>query len=281
MRSVQKLINLEKDTVQEIEEGLNKESLPTEWPQKGDIDFKNVHLRYRPTTELVLKGLNFKIQAGMKVGVVGRTGAGKSTLGLTLLRLMEVETGNIEIDGIDIRKVELQHLRHKITTIAQEATLFKGTLRFNIDPYESETNENIDALLERAGLTKLLKYEKGTECRNFAIEESGNNLSTGEKQIVCICRAVLRKAKVVIFDEATANIDVVTEHKILDLVKTEFTDATVMTIAHRLNTIINSDMIAVMSYGKLVEYAPPEELLKRPDSEFTKLLNELEAKEQE
>jgi len=281
MRSVQKLINLEKDTVQEIEEGLNKESLPTEWPQKGDIDFKNVHLRYRPTTELVLKGLNFKIQAGMKVGVVGRTGAGKSTLGLTLLRLMEVETGSIEIDGIDISKVELQHLRHKITTIAQEATLFKGTLRFNIDPYEMESHENIDALLERAGLTKLLKYEEGTAVRDFQIEEGGNNLSTGEKQIVCICRAVLRKAKVVIFDEATANIDVVTEHKILDLVKTEFTDATVMTIAHRLNTIINSDMIAVMSYGKLVEYAPPEELLKRPDSEFTKLLNELEAKEQE
>jgi len=125
---------------------------------------------------------------------------------------MEVETGSIEIDGIDISKVELQHLRHKITTIAQEATLFKGTLRFNIDPYESETNENIDALLERAGLTKLLKYEEGTAVRDFQIEEGGNNLSTGEKQIVCICRAVLRKAKVVIFDEATANIDVVTEH---------------------------------------------------------------------
>jgi len=125
---------------------------------------------------------------------------------------MEVETGSIEIDGIDISKVELQHLRHKITTIAQEATLFKGTLRFNIDPYEMESHENIDALLERAGLTKLLKYEEGTAVRDFQIEEGGNNLSTGEKQIVCICRAVLRKAKVVIFDEATANIDVVTEH---------------------------------------------------------------------
>lgn len=212
MRGVQKLINLEKDTVQEIEEGSLKEPLPSEWPQQGQIEFKAVHLRYRPTTDLVLKGLDFKIEAGKKVGVVGRTGAGKSTLGLTLLRLMEVETGSIEIDGIDISKVELQHLRHKITTIAQEATLFKGTLRFNIDPYEMESHENIDALLERAGLTKLLKYEEGTAVRDFQIEEGGNNLSTGEKQIVCICRAVLRKAKVVIFDEATANIDVVTEH---------------------------------------------------------------------
>lgn len=107
------------------------------------------------------------------------------------------------------------------------------------------------------------------------VDEGGSNLSTGEKQLVCICRAVLRKARIVIFDEATANIDVVTESKTLDLIKAEFADSTVITIAHRLNTIINSDMIAVMSYGQLKEYDSPQVLLKRPDSEFTKLLNEL------
>jgi len=163
-----------------------------------------------------------------------------------------------------------------VTTIPQDPVLFAGTLRFNIDPNESHSNEAIDAMLRKAGLMELLKTEKDIPVRDFEIEEGGKNLSAGEKQLICICRAALRKAKVVIFDEATANIDVLTEQKILSLIKEEFREASVITIAHRLNTIIKSDMVAVMSFGTLKEYAPPAELLKRPDSDFAKLLNELE-----
>merc|ERR1712183_249456 len=132
--------------------------------------------------------------------------------------------------------------------------------------------DELDALIDRSGLKELLKHDGSKPIREFEVEESGKNLSAGEKQLVCICRAALRNAKVVLFDEATANIDVLTEHKILDLIKEQFAKATVLTIAHRLNTIINSDMIAVLGYGKLLEYGAPTELLKNPQSEFTKLI---------
>jgi len=144
---------------------------------------------------------------------------------------------------------------------------------------EKETDERIDQLIERSGLLGLLKLKDGQNARDFKIDAGGENMSAGEKQLVCICRAAVRKAKVVVFDEATANIDVITEHKILDLVKAEFSGATVLTIAHRLNTIINSDMILVMGAGKMKEYDSPQELVKKPDSDFAKLLKELQDKQ--
>lgn len=222
---------------------------------------KDVVLKYRPDLPDVLKHLNLNIKPGLKVGVVGRTGAGKSTLGLALLRIMEIMNGKIMIDGVDIKKVKLQYLRKKVTTIPQDPTLFSGSLRFNLDPEEKHTDNDIDSLLKRSGLSEILKHDENSVLREFKVEENGNNLSAGEKQLICICRAALRKAKVVIFDEATANVDVVSEQKTMDLIKTEFQDATVLTIAHRLNTIINSDKIAVMDFGALKEYGSPEELL--------------------
>lgn len=278
MKKVQKLVNLENVPI-EKEEGTVK--VNDQWCKKGHIKFEKLEMRYRPTTDLVLKGLDFDIKAGDKVGIVGRTGAGKSTLGLTLLRIIESEKGRIIIDGEDISKIDLQTLREKVTTIPQDPVLFKGTLRYNIDPFEVYPETEIDDLLSRSGLTDLIKKDDDKPTREYKIEEGGSNLSAGEKQLICICRAVLRKAKIVIFDEATANIDIVTETKVLELIKTEFADATVLTIAHRLNTIIKSDMIAVMSYGTLKEYGSPQDLIKRPDSEFSKLLHELESAEAE
>jgi len=195
---------------------------------------------------------------------------------------MEAESGSILIDNVDISKVDLQTLREKVTTIPQDPVIFKGTLQFNIDPYSKESNETIEHLLTRSGLTELMTKDNGESeksIREFPIEENGNNLSAGEKQLICICRASIRKAKVVIFDEATANIDVLTEHKIMNLISNDFADSTVITIAHRLNTIINSDKIAVMHYGRLLEYNSPKKLLQSPNSEFTKLLNELKQAE--
>lgn len=264
--------------------------MPKSWPVTGKIEFTDVFLRYRPNLDYALRRLNFTIKAGVKVGVVGRTGAGKSTLGLTLLRIMEIEKGEIKIDGIDIKKVELKTLRERITTIPQDPALFEGSLRFNIDPAEKASDERIDQLITDSGLDALLKIKDGEKYRDFEIQANGDNLSAGEKQLICICRAAVRNAKVVIFDEATANVDVVTEQKLLKLVKNEFKSATVLTIAHRLNTIINSDMIAVMGAekyvdgkpaipgGMLLEYGSPTDLLKDPKSDFSNLLKELENK---
>ncbi|CDW87468.1 abc transporter [Stylonychia lemnae] len=250
----------------------------SEWPQEGKVEFKEVCLKYRPTTEIVLNQLSFEVKPGEKIGIVGRTGAGKSTMSLSLTRIVELLSGQIEIDGIDIKNVPLDILRQKITIIPQDTTMFKETLRFNMDPENQNNDERIKQLLIEGGLESLLnRDEKGLLMQ---IDENGSNLSSGEKQLICICRAILRKNKIVLLDEATANIDVVTEQSIQKLINLEFKDATVITIAHRLNTIINSDRVLVLSFGQLLEYDSPENLMQNENSEFYKLLQELK-KEQD
>jgi len=180
-----------------------------EWPSAGNIVFKNVCLKYRPGTEIILNGLSFEAKAGEKIGVVGRTGAGKSTICLSLSRIVEIFDGQILIDGIDIRTTDLAYLRSRITVIPQDPTIFTGTLRFNLDPEGRVGDDRIIELLKAAQLEDLLrKSENGLDTD---LQEGGTNLSSGERQLLCICRAILRRSKVVILDEATANIDVVTE----------------------------------------------------------------------
>lgn len=176
-------------------------------------------LKYRPTTEDVLRKLSFTVEPGHKVGVVGRTGAGKSTLCLALSRIVELTEGSIEIDGQDISEVKLSILRSKMTVIPQDPTLFTGTLKFNLDPLELCDDERIESLLIKAGCQDLLNREPEDEKDEgrglyYKIKDAGGNLSSGEKQLVCICRAILQKNKVVLLDEATANIDIKTEKKI-------------------------------------------------------------------
>jgi ABC-type multidrug transport system fused ATPase/permease subunit len=175
------------------------------------------------------------------------------------------------IDDIDISKVGLQRLRSKVTVIPQDPTLFKGSLWFNIDPTGSQPDDVINSLVKRAGLDDLL-LKSNTD---FQIKESGSNLSSGEKQLICICRAILRNAKIVILDEATSNIDVMTEQRILSLMTEELADSTVITIAHRLNTVITSDQVLVLSEGRVVEFGSPDKLSGDKDSHFSKLLQEL------
>ena len=239
-----------------------KEKLDT-FAQKGGIEFKDVVLRYRPNLPTVLNKLSFKINAGEKVGIVGRTAAGKSTMSLALTRIVEIEAGRINIDGDDIQETTLDNLRDRVTVIPQDPTLFTGTLRFNIDPRSLHSDEKILALLNEAGLDKLLEKEssstekkgekeeqgdktgpsdetkkkddkKAKNALDMEITERGSNLSSGEKSLICICRAILRQNKVIILDEATANIDLQTEIKIQDLITKCFKDCTVLTIAHRL-----------------------------------------------
>lgn len=182
-----------------------------QWPTQGGIEFKDVELRYRPDKELVLKKLSFKIQPGEKVGVIGRTGAGKSTVCLALSRIVEIDSGSITIDGQNTKDMDLDHLRSCITVIPQDPVLFSGSLRKNLDPLSEFTDDKLEGVLRRAKMGHLIdNNEEGLETEMKEIGE----LSSGEKQIICICRAILKKNKICVLDEATANIDVVTEQKI-------------------------------------------------------------------
>ena len=262
-----------------------------QWMSKGHIKFDNFWARYRPDTEIVLNKINLDIMPGQKIGIVGRTGAGKSTLCLVLCRIIEKIEGSIYIDGVDISNISLSDLRSQITIVPQEPVLFSNTLRFNLDPESKHNDHQLIDIVKRANLGKLL--ERDGNGLDFEIATKGENLSEGEKAIVCICRAALRsiepeihqnqtdvsktafkRAKIVLIDEATASIDVNTEQTIQNLMNTEFKDATVLTIAHRLNTVISSDKIMVLSYGKLVEYDDPKVLRNDPDSHFFKLLKQ-------
>lgn len=243
------------------------------WPESGQLEFRNVHLKYRPDTEIVLKDLSFRVHPGEKIGIVGRTGAGKSTICLGISRIVELQEGQILIDGIDISQIRLDDLRSRITVIPQDPTMFSGSLRFNLDPEEKCSDETILDLLHDANLQTLL--DKDPKGLYQEINENGQNLSSGQRQLICICRAILRKSKLVILDEATANIDVITEQQIQKLINTHFDDATMVVVAHRINTIIQSERVLVLSFGQIKEYDTPVALMADGKSEFSKLIEEL------
>ena len=243
------------------------------WPMNPSVEFKNFNLRYRPETEMVLSNISFKIEASQKIGVVGRTGAGKSTLCLALCRIVEAASGQIFIDGVDISKISLQNLREKIAIIPQDPTLFEGTLRFNLDPENKSSDPELIELLKLASLENLI--DRNIEGLYQQIDAKGDNLSSGEKQLICICRAILRRNKIVLMDEATANIDIKTEETIQKLINERFRDATVITIAHRLNTIINSDKVLVLDKGKVAEFDTPKILMEDSSTIFYSFIQKM------
>ena len=223
----------------------------------GKINFKDYSVKYRPNTPLVLKNLTFEIKPKEKIGVVGRTGSGKSTLCLSLFRLLEPTSGKISIDGINISEIGLEMLRKNLTIIPQEPILIGGSLRKNIDPYNLYTDKEIIDILSEVGfdeffLNRSLDYE---------IEDNGINISIGEKQLICIARALLKKTKIILMDEATANIDYKTESFLQNCINQGMKDSTVITIAHRIKTIINYDKILVLNNGEIVELDSPKNLL--------------------
>ncbi|XP_067207174.1 multidrug resistance-associated protein 1 isoform X3 [Linepithema humile] len=239
---------------------------PKEWPVHGRVDFKDFKVRYREGLDLVLHGLSFSVLGGEKIGIVGRTGAGKSSLTLALFRIIEAAHGKIFIDDIDISKLGLHDLRSKLTIIPQDPVLFSGTLRINLDPFDCHSDDEIWRALEHAHLKSFVKNLPNTLLHEVA--EGGENLSIGQRQLICLARALLRKTKVLILDEATAAVDLETDDLIQTTIRQEFKDCTVLTIAHRLNTILDSDRVIVLDKGLIVEYDSPEALLRNPSSSF-------------
>lgn len=249
---------------------------PASWPERGVISVRDVSLRYAPELPRVIKNVTFDVQANHKIGIVGRTGAGKSTIITAFFRFLDPETGSIWIDGIDITKIGLRNLRQAITIIPQDPTLFSGTIRTNLDPFTEYSNAEIFEALKRVnliGLNETPDTASGENQNKFfnleaSITEGGGNLSQGERQLVCLARSLLKNPKVILLDEATSSIDYKSDASIQQTIRDEFSNSTILTIAHRLRTIIDYDKILVMDAGRVVEYENPYILITDKNSLF-------------
>uniref|UniRef100_A0A3P8ZXL4 ATP-binding cassette, sub-family C (CFTR/MRP), member 2 n=1 Tax=Esox lucius TaxID=8010 RepID=A0A3P8ZXL4_ESOLU len=231
------------------------------WPEAGRLRFENYKVRYRPELDLVLHGITCNIESTEKIGIVGRTGAGKSSLTNCLFRIIEAAEGRILIDGIDIASLGLHDLRSRLTIIPQDPVLFSGTLRMNLDPFETFSDEEIWGVLE---LSHLKDYVGGLqEGLNHEVSEGGENLSVGQRQLLCLARALLRKSRILILDEATAAVDLETDDLIQTTIRQEFAHCTVLTIAHRLHSILDSNRVMVLDAGKIVEFDSPSTLFNQ------------------
>lgn len=245
------------------------------WPRRGDLDFRSVKLRYQPELPLSLDGLTFNVRHGERVAIVGRTGAGKSTVATALFRLVEIEEGRISLDhGVDLSTLGLSDVRgreHGMFILPQDPAIFAGTIRSNIDPFTSHPDEDMVNAL------RLVRFpgsdEEGTGILQVAVDENGSNFSGGEKQLLMLARAMLAHPKLLLLDEATSAVDGTTDDFVQQMLRTHFKDTTLLTIAHRLNTIIDYDVVIVMANGKVKEIGPPRELLENEEGVFTAMVN--------
>ncbi|KAI1135673.1 P-loop containing nucleoside triphosphate hydrolase protein [Hypoxylon sp. FL0543] len=286
------------DVEQEAEAINEKNRPPQNWPAHGSVEFIGYSTRYRKELDPVLKNVTFKIEPREKVGIVGRTGAGKSSLTLAIFRALEAETGKILIDNIDISLIGLQDLREAVTIVPQDPTLFTGTIRTNLDPFDLYTDEEVFAALRKVQLigpnetipsgtrapppsmensdvqdsevtspTAPAKANKNIFLDlSSPVAESGTNLSQGQRQLLCLARAMLKNPKVLVMDEATASIDYATDSKIQETIR--HLKSTIITIAHRLATIVDYDKVLVLDHGEVVEYGHPHELLQNENGNF-------------
>ncbi|XP_071074263.1 ATP-binding cassette sub-family C member 8 isoform X6 [Dasypus novemcinctus] len=254
-------------TEAESYEGLLAPSLiPKNWPDQGKIQIQNLSVRYDSSLKPVLKHVNALISPGQKIGICGRTGSGKSSFSLAFFRMVDMFEGRIIIDGIDIAKLPLHTLRSRLSIILQDPVLFSGTIRFNLDPEKKCSDSTLWEALEIAQLKLVVKALPGG--LDAIITEGGENFSQGQRQLLCLARAFARKTSIFIMDEATASIDMATENILQKVVMTAFADRTVVTIAHRVHTILSADLVMVLKRGAILELDKPEELLSRKDSVF-------------
>jgi len=280
MNSAERLLYYANEIEVENQKGLDA---PKEWPEQGKIEIKNLTMKYAPHLPPVLHNINLDVKSNEKIGVVGRTGAGKSSIVMTLFRLVEPEAGSsIKIDDIPITDLKLSDLRKKISIIPQDPILFSGTIRFNMDPFNEHSDAEIWEALENAGLKQTIsELENKLESE---VRTNGENFSVGQRQLLCLARAMIRDSHILIMDEATASVDIETDAIIQKALRTKFSNVTVLTIAHRLNTIIDYDKILVLSKGEVLEYDTPKnllfetsetgELVPCTSTEFSKLVDE-------
>uniref|UniRef100_A0A803QSI2 ABC-type xenobiotic transporter n=1 Tax=Cannabis sativa TaxID=3483 RepID=A0A803QSI2_CANSA len=246
--------------------------LPNNWPQDGTICFRNLEIRYAEHLPSVLNNINCTFPGKMKIGVVGRTGSGKSTLIQAIFRIVEPREGSIIIDDVDICKIGLHHLRSRLSIIPQDPTMFQGTVRGNLDPLGQYTDSEAWEALEKCQLASIVREKE--KKLDAIVVENGENWSMGQRQLFCLGRALLKKSTILVLDEATASVDSATDGIIQRIISKEFKDRTVVTIAHRIHTVVESDLVLVLSDGRVAEYDTPARLLERDDSFFSKLVKE-------
>ncbi|KAJ1613817.1 ABC ATPase [Cryptosporidium canis] len=248
---------------------------PKDWPSNGKIEFKNVDITFYPNPNPSLRNICLNILPGERIGIVGRTGAGKSSLFSALLRLFDTSFGTILIDDVDISKVPHITLRESISIVPQDPTIFTGTVRFNLDPKGNCSDGELYQVLKRAHIFEFINSLPGR--LDHQLEGGGAQLSVGIKQLFCLARAILRKSKILLLDEATSFVDIQTDALIQETIRSEFKGCTILTIAHRINTIINYDRILVLESGRVFEFDTPQNLLRNPKSVFSSLASSLTA----
>ncbi|XP_037398586.1 ATP-binding cassette sub-family C member 9 isoform X5 [Pygocentrus nattereri] len=266
MAAVKKVNSFLTTESENYEGSIDVSQVPEDWPQHGEIKIQDLCVRYDPMLKPVLKHVNAFINPGQKVGICGRTGSGKSSLSLAFFNMVDVFEGKIIIDGIDICKLPLQTLRSRLSIILQDPVLFSGSIRFNLDPERTCSDDRLWEALEIAQLKNMVKTLPGG--LDAVITEGGENFSVGQRQLFCLARAFVRKSSILIMDEATASIDMATENILQKVVMTAFADRTVVTIAHRVHTILTADLVIVMKRGNILEYGKPETLMEQEDGMF-------------
>ena len=245
----------------------DKDPSPGEWPKQGEIELSHASMRYRDGP-MVLKDLSFKVKPGEKIGVCGRTGSGKSSLMIALFRISELENdeGKIIIDGINTKEIGTAALRLNLSIIPQDPVMFSNTVRYNLDPFNTKSDEELWDVLRKVRLGEVIAALP--KALDEEVAEGGENFSQGQRQLLCIARSLLRKPKILVMDEATASIDNETDAAIQEMIRENFQDATVLTIAHRLNTIMDSDRILVLDDGRIVELDTPSNLIVKENGHF-------------
>ncbi|PIN02121.1 Multidrug resistance-associated protein/mitoxantrone resistance protein, ABC superfamily [Handroanthus impetiginosus] len=244
----------------------------TEWPPNGRIEVENLHIQYSPVLPTVLKGITCTFPGRKNIGVVGRTGSGKSTLIQALFRVVEPSEGRILIDGIDISKIGLQDLRSRLSIIPQDPILFQGTLRTNLDPLQEHSDHEIWEVLHKCHLAENVRQDERP--LDAPVAEDGENWSVGQRQLVCLARVLLQRRRILVLDEATASVDTATDNLIQKTIREETNGCTVITVAHRIPTVIDNDLVLVLGEGKIVEYDSPTLLLRDSNSSFSSLVRE-------
>lgn len=242
---------------------------PYSWPTEGVVRFKDVSFRYNEHLPLALRDLSFETKAREKVGVVGRTGSGKSSIFQVLFRTAEVLCGTIQVDGMNLRLLNLAELRSHLTIIPQDPFLFSGTVRENLDPMRKQSDDQLWSAVRKAHLGDAIESLGGLDC---TVEDRGRPFSVGQQQLLCLARAIVSAARIVCVDEATANVDLETDRLVQEVLRTALCDCTVITVAHRVETVIGSDRVIVMASGQAVEIGHPNILLRDPESEFSRFV---------